>query len=307
MPLKRISIGVACAVCVLTAVLLTLLLGGSAQKREADPAAEVAHTSRVALPPRDVLPGELPDNRTQLAADIDHAQEVIDDPSSTSRELASAGLLEQLATGALGRETLQLRRATLALIGRRAATAMRTNLAAAAALSQLGAPRKRLPHWKIVQPPPPNTVLGYFKAAQSRFGVRWEYLAAIEFIETRFGRIHGLSAAGARGPMQFLPATWARYGRGNIDNQRDAILTAARYLVANGAPHDMADALYHYNDSSHYVNAVEDYAGRMRSDSRVYYGYYYWQVIYSRIGGTVILRVGYPKVRPVPVHYTNVR
>ena len=129
----------------------------------------------------------------------------------------------------------------------------------------------------------------------------WEDLAAIEFVETKFGRIAGLSTAGAEGPMQFLPATWARYGRGDVHNARDAIFGAARYLVANGAPADMPGALYHYNPSADYVAAVTDYATRMRSDVRAFYGYYWWQVIYAERGRSVILPVGYPRVRPVPL------
>jgi hypothetical protein len=178
---------------------------------------------------------------------------------------------------------------------------MRTNLDAAAALAGIVSPQVGLPRWRIVQPPAPNTLLGYFRAAQARFRVPWEDLAAIEFIESRFGRIQGLSPAGAQGPMQFMTATWARYGIGEVDNQRDAILGAARYLAANGAPGDMAAALYRYNNSRDYVRAVQDYASQMREDVRAYYGYYYWQVLYARVGGTVILPVGYPKARPIPV------
>lgn len=180
---------------------------------------------------------------------------------------------------------------------------MRTDLAASARLSHLTVAKERFPPWRIVQPPPADTLLGYFREAQSRFGVRWQYLAAIEFIETRFGRISGPSSAGAQGPMQFLPGTWARYGRGNINNQRDAILAAARYLVANGAPREMATALYHYNHSTDYVAAVQDYVGRIRADPRAYDGYYDWQVLYARRGGVFILPIGYPRARPEPVHY----
>jgi hypothetical protein len=50
--------------------------------------------------------------------------------------------------------------------------------------------------------------------------------------------------------MQFLPTTWKRYGRGgDIQATGDAILAAARLLRANGAPADMAGALYAYNPS----------------------------------------------------------
>jgi membrane-bound lytic murein transglycosylase B len=153
----------------------------------------------------------------------------------------------------------------------------------------------------ILQPPAPDTLLGYFREGQSRFGVPWQDLAAIELVETRFGRIRGVSLAGAQGPMQFLPATWARYGSGDIRGQRDAILGAARYLAANGAPGDIASALYRYNNSENYVQAVQDYAGAMRIDMRSYYGYYYWQVLYHWVRGTVLLPEGYPTVRPAPV------
>ena len=98
--------------------------------------------------------------------------------------------------------------------------------------------------------------------------------------------------------MQFLPATWARYGRGNVNSPRDAVFGAARYLVANGAPRDMPDALYHYNPSSEYVSAITDYATRMHANPRDYYGYYWWQVIYDRRGRSLVLPVGYPTIRP---------
>jgi membrane-bound lytic murein transglycosylase B len=168
-------------------------------------------------------------------------------------------------------------------------------------LSGIAAPHRFVPRWKIIQPPSPGTLLSYYKAAEARFGVRWEYLAAIELIETRFGRVRGLSSAGAQGPMQFLSSTWAQYGSGNINNQRDAIFGAARFLAANGAPRNMSDALYHYNNSFDYVRAVQAYANWMRADPRAYDGYYYWQVIYTLHGRAVILPVGYPTVRPVPL------
>jgi soluble lytic murein transglycosylase-like protein len=256
-------------------------------------------TAVVALPAPGVLATGLPRTGSDLAAHIDRAQAIIDDPTSAPGDLARAGLLEQLATRTLIRQTPRARSATLALLGMRARASMRMNVDAATALSRITIPRKNLPDWRIVPPPPPGKLLGYFRAAQSRFGVPWQDLAAIELVETRFGRIRGLSSAGARGPMQFMPGTWARYGSGNIDNQRDAILSAARYLVASGAPGNMAQALYHYNNSLDYVRAVQDYASLMRADVRAYYGYYYWQVIYARLGGAVIMPEGYPKVRPV--------
>jgi Transglycosylase SLT domain len=296
-----------CVVAAVVSVVIALLLLAVSCGEERGghrPYARVVRTSSDARPRPDQLPVQLPVvSARQLAFDINRAQEVIDDRASSSGDLARAGLLEQLATGALERETPSARHATLALLGPRAAATIRTDLAASAALSRLTVPKKRLPPWRIVQPPGSGTLLGYFREAQSRYSVRWQYLAAIELIETRFGRIRGPSSAGAQGPMQFLPSTWARYGRGNIDNQRDAILAAARYLVANGAPGNMARALYRYNHSIDYVAAVQAYAGRMRKDPRAYDGYYNWQVLYARGRRVFMLPVGYPQARPEPVHY----
>jgi membrane-bound lytic murein transglycosylase B len=289
---------------VVIAVLVVLFAVSGGQNRGGrDPFGDAVRASAAARVQPAQAPVSPPVGPRQLAGDINRAQQVIDDPASPSGDLANAGLLEQLATGALGRETPVARRTALALLTPQAAATMRTDLAARADLSGLTTPRKQFPPWRIAQPPSAGTLLGYFRAAQSQFGVGWQYLAAIEFIETRFGRVHGPSTAGAQGPMQFLPATWAGYGTGNIDNQRDAIVAAARYLVANGAPGDMAAALYHYNNSTDYVAAVQDYAARMRADPRAYDGYYNWEVLYARVGGVFVLPVGYPRVRPEPVHY----
>jgi hypothetical protein len=247
------------------------------------------------------LPPQPPRDPTLLAGDFAMAQQIIDDPSSSTVELQSAGRFEQLATVALGHGSVGAQRAVLSRLSDPAAASLRTDLAAAGALHRLTPPRRSLPPWKIIAPPAAATLLGYFKSAQVRFRVPWEYLAAIEMNETDFGRVVGLSTAGAEGPMQFIPSTWAAYGTGNVHNPRDAILGAARYLVANGAPGDMAGAIYHYNPSSDYVKAVRAYAVRMMSDPRAYYGYYYWQVILARTGGLEILPVGFPKARPTPL------
>ena len=87
------------------------------------------------------------------------------------------------------------------------------------------------------------------------------------------------SVAGAQGPMQFMPATWQAYGlRGDVHDPRDAILGAANYLHANGAPGDERGALFHYNPSSLYVEAVSRYANRMRKDPLAFYAFYAWPV-----------------------------
>ena len=126
---------------------------------------------------------------------------------------------------------------------------------------------------------PAGTLLRYYREAERRFGVSWNVLAAINFVETKFGKLQSASAAGAQGPMQFIPATWRRYGLdGNVHDAHDAILGAANYLHASGAPNDLRDALHHYNPSSAYVDAVLRYARRISADRTMFYALYSWQV-----------------------------
>jgi hypothetical protein len=144
-------------------------------------------------------------------------------------------------------------------------------------------PDRPLPKWHIVAPDPAEELVPIYKAAGAAAGgVPWEYLAAIHLVETRMGRIKGDSTAGAQGPMQFIPSTWAVYGRGgDITSNRDSIYAAARFLRATGAPADMARALRAYNNSARYVRAVTAYAEQMAADERAYLGYHAWQVYYG--------------------------
>ena len=152
------------------------------------------------------------------------------------------------------------------------------------------------PDWTILAPPPTAELIGYYKEAEGLFGVRWEYIAAIHFVETRMGRIRGNSSAGAQGPMQFIPSTWAAYGNGgDINDNRDAIIAAGRYLAASGGATNIDRALYAYNPSNHYVAAIKHYAGVMIADPRAYDGYYAWQVYVTTTAGTMWLPEGWRK------------
>jgi membrane-bound lytic murein transglycosylase B len=152
----------------------------------------------------------------------------------------------------------------------------------------------KLPAWHIVAPPPAEELLADYRAADKAIGVPWQYLAAINFIESRMGRIRGNSTAGAQGPMQFLPATWSQYGNGgDIQNPKDAVFAAARLLKHNGAPDNMDNALFNYNRSPHYVAAVTAYAQVMAADESAYLGYHDWQVYYRLATGDVILPEGW--------------
>ncbi|HYM50900.1 MAG TPA: lytic transglycosylase domain-containing protein [Candidatus Limnocylindrales bacterium] len=168
------------------------------------------------------------------------------------------------------------------------------NVTAAQQIRELNGLRSGLPHWRIVAPPEPDLLLAYYHEAQARYGIPWEYLAAINLIETSMGRIQGTSVAGALGPMQFMPATWAHYGQGgDVNNPHDAILAAARYLRAHGGPGDMPDAVFAYNPSDLYVRAVTLYVGVMQADSRAFFGYYFWQVYVPTTSGDVLLPQGF--------------
>lgn len=157
-----------------------------------------------------------------------------------------------------------------------------------------------LPAWRIVAPAPMADLLRFYREGQRRFGVPWQVLAAVNLVETAMGRIRGTSVAGARGPMQFMPATWAAYGRGDIDDPHDAILAAARYLAAHGGGRGRLDrALYAYNHHPAYVRGVQAYAAILRADPRALTGLYHWQVVYLSDIGDLWLPRGYAERRPV--------
>jgi membrane-bound lytic murein transglycosylase B len=124
---------------------------------------------------------------------------------------------------------------------------------------------------------PAAALLAHYREGQRRSGVPWTLLAAVNLVESDFGRLRNDSIAGAQGPMQFMRSTWATYGRGgDVHNPRDAILGAARLLRAAGAPARTGAALHAYNPSSLYVTAVSRYARRMAADPRAYYAFYAW-------------------------------
>jgi membrane-bound lytic murein transglycosylase B len=178
-----------------------------------------------------------------------------------------------------------LAQATLRRLPRGLASEVRTNLIAKRDLWRL-TPVSRRRRFRTGRALPPVTLLGYYRSAERRFGVAWNLLAAVNFVESAFNKLRNNSATGAQGPMQFTPATWRAYGLGgDVRDPHDAIMGAANYLHANGAPRDNARALYRYNPSRLYVDALLRYTKRIRTDPRAFYDYYSRQVfVHTRRG-----------------------
>jgi hypothetical protein len=172
--------------------------------------------------------------------------------------------------------------------------------ARAAANPSTTPPSDTLPAWTVVDPLPQAELLGYYQDAEAATGIPWYWLAAIHLQETRMGRIIGTSSAGATGPMQFLPTTWAQCCTGDPLNPRDAIVGAATYLVQGGGPADMGAALYEYNPNEGYVATVTAFADNLRDNPNLLATYREWQVFYGSSAGTVRLPVGYSQSQPVP-------
>jgi membrane-bound lytic murein transglycosylase B len=240
----------------------------------------------------------------QVSRQILAAETAVADPTTTGRELTTAARAQQLAYRVLGArpgwdETVYKR------LPARLHTVVRANVSARREFRSMHSTLSdTLPAWRIVEPAPAEDLMRFYRDAEAAYGVGWEYLAAINLVETAMGRIRGTSVAGAQGPMQFIPTTWARWGRGDINDPADSIMAAARYLASNGfarGPRGTANALFEYNNHPAYVRGVTAYAKVMQRDPRAFLAYHQWDVYYLTTQGDVVLPVGYERTRPVPV------
>jgi len=108
-----------------------------------------------------------------------------------------------------------------------------------------------------------DQLLALWQRDGALYGVPWQVLAAINKVESNFGRNMGPSSAGAIGWMQFMPSTWERWGvdadgdgLANPWSAEDAIAAAARYLAASGGTTDISRAVFSYNHAQWYVDEV---------------------------------------------------
>ena len=288
MPLPRLPL---VALALLLAGLLGLLVvlgrdderpagpGGAKPPAEAAQSPEPDPDARLPRGPR-TLAGELAGTRAALYEAIDRWR-ADGDPGrgGPPEDVALLALRQQRVYRLLGRSP-RLSRAVLAVLPAALRSEARDNVLARRELGRIVSVRRGPPPKIAIGAAQPADVLrGHYRRAWRRFEVGPPLLAAVNFVESAFGRLRNRSVSGARGPMQFIPATWAAYGLGgDISDPRDAILGAANYLSASGAPGNETRALFSYNPSSAYVRAISRYARLIRADWRAFYAYYAWAV-----------------------------
>jgi soluble lytic murein transglycosylase-like protein len=211
-------------------------------------------------------------------------------PPAIVRQLRADEQELRTATGARFVAVARDRQLAIRAVGKRPAAARavmrlrpaeRDDVAARLDLERLSAATPPLrAHIRIAPAAPLDQLAAWYREAQRRFGVRWQLLAAVNFVESDFNRLRNTSVAGAQGPMQFEPATWRAYGLGgDVHDPHDAILGAAHYLAANGGRTDERGALFHYNPSRLYVDAVARYAHRIATVQTALAEYYAWKLI----------------------------
>ncbi len=259
---------------------------------------EVAATSAADVPPG--TQPQLASDPVQLADDLVADEQALREPTLPEAALAAAARREQVAYRAIGRHP-DWDPVTRPRIPPSLLEVYDRNVDARRQLTAMTHPKDTLPAWRIDAPVAAQELLADYRDAEAETGVGWNYLAAINLIETHFGSIDGVSDAGAQGPMQFMPSTFAAYGDGDINAPRDSIMAAGRYLAANGFADDRDRALYRYDNANEYVRAVDDFAAVLAADPAAFDGYHRWDVYYYTTAGDVLLPVGYAATSPIPV------
>jgi Transglycosylase SLT domain len=274
----------------------------SAQLAPPAAAAPPSSTNTVAPSPKapDGAQPRLASDPAQIADDLVADEHALHDPATGEPGLEAAAHRQQAAYRAIGQHP-EWDATTRARIPAELLGVYDRNVDARRQLTAITPLRSTLPAWRIVPPAPADQLLGFYHQAEADTGVSWNYLAAINLVETRLGSIDGVSTADAQGPMQFLPGTFAAYGQGgDIRSPHDSIMAAGRYLAANNFANDRDHALYRYNHANQYVRAVDDYAALIASDPAAFAAYYRWDVYCRTTAGDVLLPIGYVATSPIP-------
>jgi hypothetical protein len=305
------------------ALLLTLLgpgcttaspLSGIATGAPPAPAPEPSATQVVALPAHPSWPASaegrryplVPSDPGRLATLLIAVEEALRSADTPVEQLPVLGHQQQVIYRVLGHRR-ELSERVRAQLPPRWQRVFDLHLAARREFISMHSPSRRprqVPAWRIIAPEPPENLLRYYREAADATGIPWQVLAAVNLVESGMGRIDGISVADARGPMQFLPSTWAEPGigkGGDIRDPRTSIHAAARYLVRRGGLKDIRRGLWGYNNSDAYGRGVLHYAQLLKEDPAAYTGLYHWQIHYAAAGGDLWLPQGTHQTRPVAV------
>jgi membrane-bound lytic murein transglycosylase B len=204
----------------------------------------------------------------ELAARIVHVHGRADVRSALAEQLIELRLSDDPA----------LSRAVIRRLPARVARDVADDVLARRELARL-TPARPASAFRVAAAEPASRLRAWYGEAQRRSGIPWQVLAAVNFVESDFGRLREASVAGAQGPMQFMPSTWAAYGRGDVHDPHQAILAAARFLRAAGGPADEAGSLHRYNPSWAYVDAIRRLAGRIRRNPAAFRVFYVRRLI----------------------------
>jgi membrane-bound lytic murein transglycosylase B len=249
------------------------------------------------------LAAEIATEPVALAAQATEAERLVVNRAASADQRRAAGLRQQFIYRVLARNAAW-EDAFFANLPVDVEPFARNNLAAAKApldptLSKPVPLKDTLPAWRIREPLPVEELRSYYAEGEALTGIEWTYIAAINLVETRFGRIVGLSTSDAMGPMQFLPTTWNGFCEGDPWNDHDAIVCAARYLKRRGGPSDMHKAIQGYNPNDMYERMVTSYAANLRANPETLVGYHAWQIFYATTAGVVRIPVGYDTPEPI--------
>ena len=253
------------------------------------------------IPEPDPVDLTIPDSVEGMAARLEELETAIRDPEVPVAELADLGHAQQRILRHLAGDRVASAAVIEALSGKIQSSVARLVLATSSMAHTVAKPRTDLPNWKIVDPLPAEELLLYYYEAEAAHGVPWSVLASINLNETRMGQLRGLSHVGAKGPMQFMPATWAAYGKGDPNNDRDAILAAGNYLKEMGWANNPAKAIWHYNHHDDYVRGIQLCAEAMDEEPRMFHAFRGWKVYYRTIAGSIWLRTGYSEPERISI------